>query len=55
MIYAYHTAFVHFRNQWEVVMHIQLATAVALMGLLTVVAVYFVWVRKFSKKEEQQQ
>ena len=29
-----------------------LATSVAVMGLLTVVAVYFLWVRKLDKKEE---
>jgi hypothetical protein len=52
--YAYHTAFVHFREQWEVVMQIQLATVVAIMGLLTVVAVYFLWVRKLGNKEGQQ-
>ena len=32
-------------------MHLQLATIVAIMGLLTVVAVYFLWVRKLGKKE----
>jgi hypothetical protein len=34
-------------------MQFQIATAVAVMGLITVVAVYFVWVRKLDKKEEQ--
>jgi hypothetical protein len=36
---------------WEVVMQFQLATAVAVMGLVTVVAVYFLWVRKLVKKD----
>ena len=35
-------------------MQFQLATAVAVMGLITVVAVYFVWVRKLGKKEGQE-
>jgi hypothetical protein len=35
-------------------MQFQLATAVAVMGLITVVAVYFVWVRKLGKDEGQQ-
>ena len=35
-------------------MQFQLATAVAVMGVLTVVAVYFLWVRKLDKKEGQQ-
>jgi hypothetical protein len=30
----------------------QIATAVAVMGLFTIVAVYFLWVRKLDKKEE---
>ena len=34
-------------------MQFHLATAVAVMGFITVVAVYFVWVRKIDKKEEQ--
>jgi hypothetical protein len=34
-------------------MQLSLATAVAVMGLLTVVAVYFLWVRKLGNKEEQ--
>jgi hypothetical protein len=34
-------------------MQFQLATLVAIVGLLTVVAVYFLWVRKLDKKEEQ--
>jgi hypothetical protein len=33
---------------------VQLATAVAVMGLVTVVAVYFLWVRKLGKKQDQQ-
>lgn len=36
-------------------MQIHLATAVAVMGLLTVVAVYFLWVRKLDKKESKQE
>jgi len=52
--YAFHTTFVYFRFIWEVVMQFQLATAVAVMGLLTVVAVYFVWVRKFGKSDGEQ-
>ncbi len=52
--YACHTALVQFRSTWEVVMQFQLATAVAVMGLITVVAVYFVWVRKFRKGEGEQ-
>jgi len=35
-------------------MQLQLATIVGVMGLLTVVAVYFLWVRKLDKKEGQQ-
>ena len=37
-------------------MTFQLGTAVAVMGFLTVIAVYFLWVRKLGaeKKEEQQ-
>jgi hypothetical protein len=38
---------------WEVVMQFHLATAVAVMGLITVVAVYFLLVRKLDKKEGQ--
>ena len=53
LTYACHTAFVHFRVMWEVVMQFHLATAVAVMGLITVVAVYFVWVRKFDKQETE--
>jgi hypothetical protein len=34
-------------------MQLPLATLVAIMGLLTVIAIYFVWVRKLDKKEEQ--
>jgi hypothetical protein len=36
----------------EVVVQFSLATAVAVMGLLTVVAVYFLWVRKATEKKE---
>jgi hypothetical protein len=54
MTYAFHTTFVYFRFLWEVVMQFQLATAVAVMGLITVVAVYFVWVRKFGKSDGEQ-
>jgi hypothetical protein len=35
-------------------MQLQLATIVAIAGLLAVVAVYFVWVRKLDKKEGQE-
>jgi hypothetical protein len=34
-------------------MQLPLATLVAITGLLTVIAIYFVWVRKLDKKEEQ--
>jgi hypothetical protein len=34
-------------------MQLPLATLVAIVGLLTVIAIYFFWVRKFDKKEEQ--
>jgi asparagine N-glycosylation enzyme membrane subunit Stt3 len=36
----------------EVVVQFSLATAVAIMGLLTVVAVYFLWARKATEKKE---
>jgi len=36
-------------------MQFQLATAVAVMGLFTVVAVYFLWARKITKRDEQKQ
>jgi hypothetical protein len=43
-----------FRDTREVVVTFQIATAVAVMGLFTIVAVYFLWVRKLDKKEENQ-
>lgn len=36
-------------------MNFQLGTAVAVMGFLTVVAVYFLWVRKLAPKKDEQQ
>jgi hypothetical protein len=50
--YACHTALGLFQDSREVIVTFQLATAVAVMGLFTIVAVYFLWVRKLDKKEE---
>ena len=50
--YACHTALAQIRDPREVVVTFQIATAVAVMGLFTIIAVYFLWVRKLDKKEE---